>query len=216
MSSQSGKFITIEGQDGAGKTTNMTFLCDYLRENGQELVITREPGGTELGEALRELLLERSQLEIADLPELLMIFAARAQHLESVIRPALQAGKWVVCDRFTDATYAYQGAGRGLDQSAIAGLETLVQNGLTPDLTVLLDVDTDIGQQRVQKRQEAMDRFERQQMDFKQRVRHYYLTLADQQAERVKRIDAGKTLEQVQQDIAVVLDEFIAQANGAG
>ncbi len=208
-----GKFITIEGQDGSGKTTNLEYLCTYLEQQGINIVVTREPGGTELGEAIRELLLGNQTLSIADKAELLLIFAARAQHLSSVIQPALAAGKWVVCDRFTDATYAYQGAGRAIDYQDIATLEAFVQDGLKPDLTLLLDVDISIGQQRVQDRSkqqsQVLDRFEQQQLDFKQRVRQHYLELADNEPDRVKLINAEQSLADVQQSITVTVNNFI-------
>ncbi|MGH1541008.1 MAG: dTMP kinase [Arenicella sp.] len=208
-----GKFITIEGQDGSGKTTNLEYLCTYLEQQGINIVVTREPGGTELGEAIRELLLGNQTLSIADKAELLLIFAARAQHLSSVIQPALAAGKWVVCDRFTDATYAYQGAGRAIDYQDIATLEAFVQDGLKPDLTLLLDVDISIGQQRVQDRSkqqsQVLDRFEQQQLDFKQRVRQHYLGLADNEPDRVKLINAEQSLADVQQSITVTVNNFI-------
>ena len=146
-----GKFITIEGQDGAGKSTNVSAMQEYLSSNSIDFIHTREPGGTELGEKLRELLLNSSE-SIADKSELLMMFAARAQHIESVIEPALSSGTWVLCDRFTDASYAYQGAGRGISFDDIALLESYVQQGLTPDLTLVLDLPVQLGEQRAGQR----------------------------------------------------------------
>ena len=201
-----GKFITIEGQDGAGKSTNVTVMQEYLNTRSIEFVHTREPGGTDLGEKIRELLLN-SSAGIADKTELLMMFAARAQHIESVIEPALSKGVWVLCDRFTDATYAYQGAGRGLNVGDIQLLETYVQAGLVPDLTLVLDLPVDVSESRAGLRS-APDRFERQKHDFKQNVRDCYLARAHNEPDRMKVVDASQSLESVKQSVVTVLTRF--------
>ena len=201
-----GKFITIEGQDGAGKSTNVSAMKEYLSSNSIDFIHTREPGGTELGEKLRELLLNSSE-SIADKSELLMMFAARAQHIESVIEPALSSGTWVLCDRFTDASYAYQGAGRGISFDDIALLESYVQQGLAPDLTLVLDLPVQLSEQRAGQRS-APDRFEQQQQDFKQKVRDCYLRRAQDEPTRMKVIDASKPLDDVKASVINVLSEF--------
>ncbi len=191
-----GRFITVEGQDGAGKTTNLSVIRDTLEQSSIQVVQTREPGGTPCGEALRELVLNRRDLDIAPTTELLTIFAARAQHILQVIEPALKSGRWVLCDRFTDATYAYQGGGRGISLDTIAVLEAMVQGTLQPDLTLLFDVDIDTGDARARQRSEA-DRFESEQHAFKRAVRAQYLALAQRNPQRIKVIDAAQPLEQV-------------------
>lgn len=204
---QSGRFITVEGGEGVGKTTNLDFIEASLRAQGRDVVRTREPGGTPLAESVRELLLAPRDEQVSDLTELLLVFAARAQHLEQVIKPALAAGKWVLCDRFTDATYAYQGAGRGMDMSAIATLEQLVQQTLRPDLTLLLDVPVEIGMARASARS-APDRFESEQLQFFEAVRNLYLQRAEAEPDRFAVIDASPELPLVQQQIQDVLQRF--------
>lgn len=204
----SGYFITVEGAEGVGKSSNLTFIEAWLREAGKPVIMTREPGGTALGEKIRELLLDANQGEMAVDTELLLMFAARAQHLEAVIKPALAEDKWVVCDRFTDATYAYQGGGRGVDFQRIAQLEQWVQGNLRPDLTLLLDLPVQQGLQRAGQRS-APDRFEREQQHFFERVRETYLIRARQEPNRFRIIDAAPTLEQVQQQIAAVLSVLV-------
>lgn len=204
-----GKFISIEGQDGAGKTTNIEFICSELADKNIKHITTREPGGTALGESVREILLARSELDISPMSELLLMFAARAQHLANVIEPALSQGAWVVCDRFTDASFAYQGGGHGINSSIIQDIATMVQQGRQPDLTFLLDVDTVTGESRVNNRNEAKDRYEKQKIDFKQRVRDVYLQLAKDEPERIKLINASKSIESVQQQINSELTVFI-------
>lgn len=201
-----GKFITIEGIEGVGKTTNIAFIQTWLEEHGIDFLTTREPGGTELAEQLRELLLQPRQEIVDNTAELLMIFAARAQHLHSVIEPALQRGTTVVCDRFTDATYAYQGGGRGLDQGNIALLEQLVQGERRPDLVLLLDIPVEEGLLRAKKRSDP-DRFEQEQTKFFDRVRQTYLARARQMPERYAVIDASRPLEDVQKCLAEVLEK---------
>ncbi|MCK4951529.1 MAG: dTMP kinase [Gammaproteobacteria bacterium] len=203
-----GMFITVEGSEGAGKSTNLEFIQERLQAAGKELVMTREPGGTELGEEIRELLLGHKHDGMSDDCELLLMFAARAEHLNRVIKPALNKGKWVVCDRFTDATYAYQGGGRGIPMQRIEALENWVQGELRPDLTLFLDVPVDIGMKRAGERS-APDRFERQQIDFFERVRTCYLERARSDAVRYRIIDAGQSLEDVQRDIAKVLTKVL-------
>lgn len=193
-----GKFITVEGIEGVGKSTNMDFIHKQLLTAGKEVVVTREPGGTPLGEAIRGLLLDPGYKGMDPVCELQLMFAARAEHLARVIRPALGCGQWVLCDRFTDATYAYQGGGRGIDTGVIARLEDLVQGDFRPDLTLLLDVPVDVGLSRAGKRGE-LDRFEQEQVGFFERVRNSYLVMAKQHAERYRVIDASLPLEQVQQ-----------------
>jgi dTMP kinase len=203
-----GRFITLEGGEGAGKSTNLAFVRGYLERAGVELLATREPGGTPLAEQIRALLLEVRDEPVAGLTELLLMFAARAQHLAQVIEPALARGAWVLCDRFTDATYAYQGAGRGLDHTTIALLEKLVHGHLQPDLTLYLDLAPDAAQTRMAGR--MLDRFEREQADFFARVREGYLARAADYA-RFRVIDAGRPLVAVQAQIADVLDRFIVE-----
>jgi dTMP kinase len=190
-----GKLITIEGGEGVGKSTQITALKEFLLARGRQVLVTREPGGTPRAERIREMLLETSAAEpMPPTCELLLVFAARATHLANVIEPALMRGEWVICDRFTDATYAYQGAGRGLNIQHIATLESMVQGDLRPDLTVLLDVALDVSAARAAQRNlsaGAADRFEREQRDFFERVRAAYLARAQRQPERFAVIDAG-------------------------
>jgi len=203
-----GKFITLEGGEGCGKTTNIKFIEQFLVAQGISIVITREPGGTALAENIRQLLLDKQQEAIAEETELLMMFAARAQHIKHVIRPALAQGKWVLCDRFTDSSYAYQGGGRNMDNKAIAWLEDFSQQQIRPDLTLLLDVPVEIGMSRAKQRG-ALDRFELEKMEFFNKVRDCFLEIAAQQGERVKLIDATQDLSQVQNNIIEILQTFI-------
>ena len=204
----SGKFITIEGGEGVGKSTNIACVEQYLTSRGIAFIKTREPGGTPLAEEMRELLLSPRQEPFAEKAELLLMFAARAQHLQHRILPALDQGLWVVCDRFTDATYAYQGGGRGLSMAHIATLEALVQESLQPDLTVLLDVDVGIGLGRAASRSEP-DRFESEQQAFFERIRQAYLARAVENPARFRIVDAGQPLPDVQQSIIRVLENFV-------
>lgn len=204
-----GLFITVEGGEGVGKSTNMAFLEDFLRRNGVELVVTREPGGTRLGEDIRQLLLEVRDEQVSPQTELLLMFAARAQHIKERIEPALAAGKWVLCDRFTDATYAYQCGGRGVAVETVRTLETLVQGALRPDCTLLLDVNVSTGMARARERGE-LDRFEREAVDFFERVRAMYLHLAQESSGRYRIIDAGVPLEQVQEQLLKVCRELLS------
>ena len=201
-------FITIEGGEGGGKSTNLAYIEKYLKDQGKDVVVTREPGGTELGEKLRFILLDPGNEGMDERAELLLMFAARAHHIAKVIKPALEAGKTVLCDRFTDATYAYQGGGRGLPFEDIALLEKWVQGDLKPDLTILLDLDIEIGLFRANERSDQ-DRFEQEEMNFFDRVRKAYLDMAQKEPERFRIIDAGEPLEVVQKQLHQVLVEAI-------
>lgn len=202
-----GKFITLEGGEGAGKSTSREFIVELLIARGIPFVQTREPGGTPLSESLRSLLLAKDGTAPSVEAELLMVFAARAQHLYEVIEPALAKGQWVLCDRFTDATYAYQGYGRGFDLAAINVLEAMVQKDRHPDLTLLFDVDPRIGIERAQKRAE-LDRFESEELAFFERVRQGYLERAES-SERFVVIDAARPVPDVQASIREALELFI-------
>ncbi len=197
---QRGKFLTIEGTEGVGKSTNLAFVRDWLVARGLEVVVTREPGGTPLAEEVRGLLLSKRDESVDETAELLLVFAARAQHLAQVIKPALARGAWVLSDRFTDATYAYQGGGRGLSKSVIEQLEQLVQGNLRPDLTLILDIDVELGLNRARQRGE-LDRFESETIGFFERVRAAYRQRAQVAPERYALVDAGKTLPEVQAEI---------------
>lgn len=198
-----GKFITFEGIDGAGKSSHVEWLAGWLRDRGLTVRVTREPGGTALGEKLRALLLaEPMHLET----ETLLMFAARREHLAELIEPALQRGEWVVCDRFTDATYAYQGGGRGLDRGKLNTLEHWVHGHLQPDLTLLFDLPFEVARQRIALATRELDRFEQERADFHDRVRHAYLDRAAAHPERFALIAADRSLE----DIRKTLEETIA------
>lgn len=205
-----GRFITLEGGEGVGKTTNLDYIRTAIEQVGKTVRVTREPGGTPLGEQIRALLLDPAHKGMASDCELLLMFAARAQHIDKVIRPCLDAGTWVLCDRFTDATYAYQGGGRGLSRRRIEALEQLVQGELRPDLTLILDVPVEVGLARAGERG-ALDRFEQEERAFFERVRSAYLERAAATPERYRVIDAGLALPQVQAQIdlalAPILDE---------
>lgn len=203
------RFITLEGGEGLGKSTNLRFIEQYLCARGISVLMTREPGGTALGEAIRGLLLNFDGVEPE--AELLLLFAARAQHLRTVIEPALHAGTWVVSDRFTDASHAYQGGGRGLDPAMIGALERWVQGGLAPDLTLLFDAPVEIGLERARSRGQA-DRFEAEHPDFFNRVRQAYLDLAARFPGRIRVIDAARPLNAVQADIAARLDALFLES----
>ena len=204
-----GKFITIEGGEGAGKSTMMQRVAAWLGAHGHRVVQTREPGGTELAEKVRDILLDKNTVGLSGQAELLLVFAARAQHLAELIRPALQRGETVLCDRFTDATWAYQGGGRGLPREDIATLERLVHGDLQPDLTLLLDVPVEQGLQRASRRS-ATDRFEKESAEFFERVRRVYLDRAATAPERFALIDASGSLETVWPQVERILRERIA------
>lgn len=203
-----GRFITIEGIEGAGKTTCVEVIRDFFAHQGVSLLVTREPGGTALGEELRELLLGHRTDGMSADAELLLMFAARAEHLRRRIEPALTDGQWVLCDRFTDATYAYQGGGRGLDRARIAVLEDWVQGTMRPDLTLLMDIPVVQGLARAGQRS-APDRFESEAAVFFERVRAAYLAIAADAPERVKVIDASRGQLEVATAIRAVLTEFL-------
>ena len=196
-------FVTLEGGEGAGKSTSRDFIVSLLEAYNIPFIQTREPGGTPIGEALRELLLSKEGTAPSVTTELLMVFAARAQHLHEVIEPALREGKWVLCDRFTDATYAYQGYGRGFDLREIEALETLVQRGRHPDLTLLFDIDPQLGMARATQRAE-LDRFEEEELAFFERVREGYLSRAEFDS-RFKIIDASRSIDDVQGALQAIL-----------
>jgi len=204
-----GCFLTVEGIEGVGKTTNIEFIKNFLTEHKIPLVVTREPGGTEIAERIRAILLNNEQEPLADDAELLLVFAARAQHLKHLIMPALAKRQWVICDRFTDATYAYQGGGRGLSLDKIAQLENAVQGDLRPDMTFILDVPVSVGMQRARKRGE-LDRFEQEHHDFFERVRQTYLDRAQAAPERYRVIDASQTLPEVQLSLKQALISLLA------
>ncbi|WP_346840771.1 dTMP kinase [Metapseudomonas otitidis] len=208
-----GLFITLEGPEGAGKSTNRDFIASRLRERGVEVLLTREPGGTPLAERIRELLLAPSDESMAVDAELLLMFAARAQHLDRVIRPALEAGQVVLCDRFTDATYAYQGGGRGVSMARIAELERFVQGSLRPDLTLVFDLPVEVGLQRAAARG-RLDRFEQENRSFFDAVRQTYLERAAQAPERYRVIDAAKPLADVQSYLDALLPELLERCHG--
>jgi dTMP kinase len=210
----SGRFITIEGGEGVGKSTQIAAVCAAVEKAGFEVLLTREPGGTERAERIRELLLAPSSEPMPQSCELLLMFAARATHIENVIRPALARGAWVVCDRFTDATYAYQGGGRTMPHDQIAMLEQIVQGDLRPHLTLLLDAPVELAMQRARVRNTeqgnaAGDRFEREQTAFFERVRVAYLVIAKNDPLRVRVIDAARELKSVESDVRAVVAEFI-------
>jgi len=208
MNQDQGRFITLEGVEGAGKSSALAVLRQLVEAAGHPVLVTREPGGTPLGEELRNLLLGHRQDGMCDDAELLLMFAARAEHLQRVIEPALAAGRWVICDRFTDATYAYQGGGRGLPRERIAQLESWVQGTRRPDLTLLLDLPVQQGLARAGQRS-APDRFESEQVAFFERVRQAYLAIAAAEPVRVRTVDAGQDLPQVSAAIRRVVEAFL-------
>lgn len=204
------RFITLEGGEGAGKSTCLAFIREFLEQRGLSLVVTREPGGTPLAEEIRTLLLARREEPVAPMAELLLMFAARAQHVRQVIQPALSCGDWVLCDRFTDATYAYQGHGRHHPVQIIGDLERLVQGDLRPALTLLLDLPVQEGLARAAARAEK-DRFESEQEAFFERVRQGYRERAAAEPGRFRVIDASRPLAQVQEQIAEVLERWLRE-----
>ncbi|GBL58142.1 MULTISPECIES: dTMP kinase [Pseudomonas] len=209
----SGLFVTLEGPEGAGKTTNREYLAERLRERGVEVQLTREPGGTPLAERIRDLLLAPSDEPMAVDTELLLMFAARAQHIAQVIRPALARGAVVLCDRFTDATYAYQGGGRGLPESRIAELERFVQGDLRPDLTLVFDLPVEVGLARAAARG-RLDRFEQEGREFFEAVRQTYLRRAADEPRRYHVLDAAQPLARVQADIEALLPNLLERLHG--
>ncbi|MFT5501631.1 MAG: dTMP kinase [Woeseiaceae bacterium] len=204
-----GKFITVEGIEGVGKSTNIDHLSAIIEAHGFEVLRTREPGGTPMAERIRQMLLEHGEEDLPDIAELLLFFASRSLHIRNAICPALEAGKWVVCDRFTDASRAYQGNGRGLDMQRINMLAEWVQDGLEPDLTILLDASAEIGMQRAQQRGEA-DRLESEQQSFYQRVRQGYLDLAAAHPQRFVVLDASGSMAEVRAEVERVTAQLIS------
>jgi len=199
-----GKFITLEGIDGAGKSTHLEWLADFWRAHGHDLVVTREPGGTALGEQLRKMLLDNPEAIDAE-TETLLMFAARREHIHQIIAPNLEAGRWVLCDRFTDATFAYQGGGRGVAWYKIEALEQWVHADLEPDLTLYFDVAPAVGRQRMAAVKQP-DRFEREQDEFFQRVRDAYLLRAHNAPQRIHIVDAERSLDEIRRELTVVAE----------
>lgn len=202
-----GKFITIEGSEGAGKSTNIRFIQEYLHAKNIEFISTREPGGTPVAEKIRDLLLDKENTSLCDDAELLLMFAARAQHLNELIIPALESGKWVISDRFTDASYAYQGGGRGLSWEKIAQLEQWVQGSLRPDATILLDIPVALGMERVRERGET-DRFEQEKLSFFNKIREAYLKLARENPQRFHIVDTQPAIDDVHKQLAAVMEKL--------
>lgn len=207
-----GLFITLEGGEGAGKSTSLEYIKNKISGSGKEVLVTREPGGTALGENIRELLLHSREQNISDDAELILMFASRAQHLYEVIEPALQQGKAVLCDRFTDATFAYQGGGRGIADKRINELKQWVQQGREPDLTLLFDLPIETGLERAGKRS-SPDRFEKETLIFFENVRNKYLDIAKNEPDRVKIINAEQGIDDVQHQIDKLLNPFLKAAN---
>ena len=197
------KFLTLEGVDGAGKSTHIEFIADAVRTKGAHVIVTREPGGTELAEKLRQAILEQPMSPIV---ETLLIFAARSDHVERVIKPALASGQWVICDRFTDATAAYQGAGKGVSMDLIARLAEAAHPGLQPSRTLIFDCPYDVAAARLAKAGRTLDRFEREDRAFFERVRAAYLAIAKREPQRVRLIDASLSAAQVGEQIKAALE----------
>lgn len=213
-------FITFEGIEGSGKTTQIRLLAEQLQQNNQQVLLTREPGGCQIADQIRGILLHPDNTAMVSRTELLLYAAARAQHIEEVVRPALTAGKVVLCDRFTDATLAYQGDGRGLERSLIIQLNQLAAGDCRPDLTLLFDLPVEIGLGRARQREADLQdssegRFEREQLDFHQRIRDGYLTLAAAEPQRFRVIDASRSREQMTKEITDIIAPFLCAANEA-
>jgi dTMP kinase len=207
-----GGFVSLEGIEGVGKSTNAAAVGKMLRAAGFEVVTTREPGGTAFGERVREWILTGDHGKLSAEIETLLMFAARARHLEQIIRPALAAGRWVICDRFTDATFAYQGGGRGASRTLLVNLQSEIQQGLEPDLTLLLDAPIEVGAARIKTRN--LDHFEREDQPFFERVRAAYLARAAEYPHRIKTIDASQSLEVVQRRIESEIEALIDRFGG--
>lgn len=206
-----GKFITVEGIEGVGKSTQMAFITQLLKENNISVITTREPGGTPLAEVIRDLVLQPREEKVAPDAELLLMFASRAQHVAEVILPALERGDWVISDRFVDATYAYQGGGRHIPMERIDELAKWTLKGLMPDLTLLLDAPVELAMSRAKSRSSASDRFESEKNDFFTDVREVYLERARAEPNRIKIIDASLPIEFVQKQIREILNSFISE-----
>jgi dTMP kinase len=205
-----GKFISIEGIEGAGKSTQISFIRDFLEARGKRVVVSREPGGTELGEQIRALLLAPRKTGMSEDTELLLMFAARAEHIHQIIKPSLERGDWVLCDRFVDATFAYQGGGRGIDRDRIQTISDWTLKGIQTDLTLLFDLPVAVGQSRVVKRQQQKDRFEQEKAVFFERIRNCYLQRAEMEPERIKLIDASRDIESIQYQLSTILTELLS------
>ncbi len=203
-----GKFITVEGIEGVGKSTNVAFLREAIEKRGIDVLTTREPGGTPMAERIREMLIEHGDEPVPDITELLLMFASRSLHVNNVIQPALAAGTWVICDRFTDASRAYQGGGRGFPQEDINRLAEWVHGDLRPDLTILLDAPVATGMSRAGRRG-SPDRIEIERVDFFERVRECYLSLAEAEPERFVVVDASVDMDTVRASIASIVDRII-------
>lgn len=211
MNQARGKFISLEGSEGAGKSTAMTFIKELLADMGAEIIVTREPGGTEIADEIRKVLLfPGTDEKMSSMTELLLMFASRAQHIEKCIEPALRAGKWVLSDRYVDASYAYQGGGRGMPTSVIEQLDKLVVGSLYPDVTLLLDVPSDVGALRTERRPAEKDRIEQEKIEFFMRIRDVYLERAKKDPARIKIIDGSQTIGAVQSQIGEVLTPIIS------
>lgn len=208
----SGMFISLEGSEGVGKTTSLNFICDYIKSLGHNVLVTREPGGTPMAEEIRDILLSEREEKVESDTELLLMFASRTQHVNQVIKPALAKGTWVICDRFVDASYAYQGGGRGLDFSHIQQLENWCLQGFKPDLTLLLDMSVEEGLARTKKRGKA-DRFEIEQMNFYEDIRSAYLKRAQEEPERMFIIDAAPEVSIVQASLKRILQSKCTDNN---
>ncbi len=206
-----GKFISLEGIEGAGKSTQLRFIADYLRTKDIDVLVTREPGGTQLGEQIRELLLTPRDEKMVDDAELLLMFAARVQHIQQKILPALSSGQWVVSDRFVDATFAYQGGGRQISHERIESLANWSLQGVTTNLTFLFDLPVKLGLDRVGRRGNAKDRFEQEKNSFFDLVRQRYLQVAEAEPERVKIIDASQSVDNIQQQLTGYLNQLLAE-----
>ncbi|WP_196138112.1 dTMP kinase [Aliikangiella sp. G2MR2-5] len=214
MSDSKGFFITLEGSEGVGKTTSLRFVKEIIESKGHKVLVTREPGGTPLAEDLRATLLANREEKIEAETELLLMFAARCQHVNQVIKPALESGTWVICDRFVDASYAYQGGGRGIGNSKIKELEDWCLDEFQPNLTILLDMSVEEGMARTRQRG-APDRFECEKINFYERIRKAYLARANANPERIKIIDASPDIEEVQSSIRALLQEHLPQFSKA-
>jgi len=199
-------FITFEGIEGVGKSTHIQFVAELLRQKAIPFILTREPGGTEIGEEVRQILLKHRAGTVSNMTELLLMFAARAQHFSEVIQPALAKQDWVLCDRFVDASYAYQGGGRGMEASEIDVLTRLILNGFHPDLTFIFDADPELGLNRAKHRAQTFDRFEQEDLDFFARVRQVYLMRAKQDPKRCRVIDASRSISEIQQELQTILE----------
>ena len=204
-----GQFITFEGTEGVGKSTQLANAASTLENLGVDVLVTREPGGTPMAEHIRELLLATRDEVVHETTELLLMFAARAQHLHTRILPALDAGQWVLCDRFTDATFAYQGGGRGVSQERIALLENLVQGNVRPDHVILFDAPVETGMARARRRGE-LDRFEQEDLEFFQRIRNTYLDRANEAPDRYHNINAARPLNQVSEEVVQLLTGLLS------